>query len=604
MTKPPVSSYDRITGGNVVDLSWLSNQAFTINTHSRPLGELLFAVPVFHLLCNNHRALKITRHFVRHVAVRHESCRITSRNIYMLGLVTLANLLRKRAGQRRLFPGATWNPRRSLELMGITGGLKRQALTIAGTLVGSFSSPPFYSGEPVGMTYYSPSSGVFANHCSFYDVQYNARRLLPYVGSYFRRDQPSLGRFGSCYLDEVVVTDTLVTFRMSKCFYQSYPSNRTMEAMGNVVVSVRLLAKDQPFDIVVDVNLPKDIKFDGVVANFSIWERHARGLQYVSIASAYDNAVLIGGQTYADNQRYRSTGYTGPIGGLLAAFDKNLWVYSPGLFHSQGKALNNIMIDYGSNFENLIQSAQFIELIESVALKAPQTFADIFTDMNARSALGRIQMLTQLLSGAQLAYEFGVAPTIRALQKLTEELCSFTHSEASFKLEGYDFSSQDEYLKRAVLQGSPSYLGLSSSEVIWYSIAFRTECRSTLSAAHAAKAILMNDPIAMIHGYPTPSSIWESLSGSFAIDWVANVGPMIKDQQAYWLSPSVPLRIGHTVHSRFIYSDGRIFNNFWRSFESSIPIDPPGVSWLPFSGLPPISIPYGLQQLFRLTGRL
>lgn len=599
----PTEAFDYITvGGGAPDLSNWINQYYPVETQNRTLSDIFYADPIMRVLCYQHRPMNVTRYFVRHVTDEHPSLAIKIRNVYMLGLTAIGDLLRKRGSGYTNTAASTWHPRRALGLRGTSGGLDMQNLTI-GSMGYGVRYPVGVSGLKLDLTYFASPFGGFFYHCSFDDIAATARRLLPFSGQYFQRDAGSLGIYGYHTLEGLYVGDNIISYTMKNIFFQSYPVWRHMAIPSSIGVRIERADPASSHDLHIRVTGLSRVLIDGLDYGSSKpqWSGSVSGSIIRSTATRYDTNVIIGGVNYADQQRYLSPYAHGPFGGLMQAFEGNMAVYSPGLFHSQGKALSNLMIDYGANFENLIQSPQFIELIESVFLKSPQLFESIFTDVNA-SLAGRVKGLVDFITGHQLAYEFATAPTIRAVQKLLNRLLDFREGEGSFTLEGEDFTSRPLSFQRAVLQGAPTYLGLLNAKVRWYKIVFRTTARTSLSASNAAKAILMNDPIAMIGGYPTPSSIWESLGGSFAVDWFTAVGPMIKDQEAYWRSPSIPLRMGHTVHVRFDYNDGRRFNNFWRSVESNLPIDPPGDTWLPVGDLPSVAIPFGIQQLFRISG--
>jgi len=598
----PRDSFDYVVSTGVADMTWFVTQSYNYDTQARLLGDLLFADPIMCILANWHKKITATRYFIRHVVPKHESCTLKYRNIYMRGFVVLAELLRKRQDGYLNDAKSTWNARRALGLRGTSQGLVSPNLTV-GNLLAGYVQPVNFSNEPVALTYHAIGGGNFGYHCSFDDIREIALMVQTKVSYQFQRNVGSLSRYGSHRLASMMVSDDEISYTLSNPFFQSYPFKRTLEVKGRVSIIIRRCPPDEGgFDISVEIK-PFKVNYDRAIVSYEAqWKLQARGIIYHSLGTVFDTNVLIGGYNYAEQQAYRRPTVSGNFGGLMAAFDQNMAVYSPALFHTQGKALSDVMINFGQNFENLVQAPQFAELIESVFLNSPQLYKQIFASPGdgAHNALDRLTKLTKLLSGDTLAYNFAAVPTVKAVAKLFNTLKDFREGESSFVIEGSDLSSETESFVKAVMQGSQAYLGVDSSNVFRYKATFRTTVYTSLQASNASRAILMSNPLAAVGGFPTPSAIWESLAGSFVADWFLNIGPLIKDQQAYWSSPSVPLRIGHTVHLEFSYRDGRRFNNFWRSVESSLPIDPPHESWLPYVGLPVISIPYGILQVFRL----
>jgi hypothetical protein len=598
LTTRPKDAFDVISTSYANDLTAFFNAGEVINTQARLLIELIFFDPIAQLLYLHHRECLVTRYFPRFVVEEDPLCTIPIRNYHMVSAILLARLFDERAnGKRKIFE-SSWHARRALGLRGTTGGYSFDNLVVSNA-VGNYVYPIGFGNTKLDITKH-PFGGSTAYHFCFDDAVALAIRMKPYIGGRFQRSA-TLGRYGRGDLSSIIVTNSSIEYRWKDVVYQSYPGSRFMTCPA-INIRITRVPPGKPGDLTLTITGMNKALVDGGLPPPKTWNSSVVGKLRINHASQYETDVLVGGYTYAMNRRYRNAGFIGSLGSLIGSFGDNMSTYAPGLFHTQGRALSNLMIDYGSNFENIIQADQFAELINNIFLKTPQLFKAIFSPGDGLINLAtRVKRLAELMTGSQLAYEFAAAPTIRALSALMDQVLDFRKGEGQFTLEGENFSSQPLSFQKAVLQASPSFYGLSSSNIRWFRVTFRTTVYSSMQASMVAKAILLNDPVAMIHGYPTPESIYNVQPLSFVVDWGFQVGPMIKANSAYFQSPSMPLRVGHTVHVEFKYSDGRIFNNFWRSEESDYPIDPPGESWLPLAVFPPIAIPFGIQQLFRFS---
>lgn len=599
---PPSEALDVITEVLDLDFSVWLNSYEGINGQLRNRLDLLYIDPIILMIHLYHHECQVTRYFLRHVDINHPTCSYMVKSPYMAGMVIIADYLRKEAtGYENTGEGSTWKSRRSLGLRGSTQYLPVQQIALHNN--GMYYAFPINFGLLNFDLTQVVSGGQAKVQLSFDDIVAFAERMKPYNGAYFQRVVGSLGRYGEANLSNFVVGENIVSYTWTNIFFQSYPAGKTLRC-PKVNIKIERLAPGRKGDMSVTITGTKDTIIDGSdLPPPSNWSPSCTGRLRVNLATQYETDVMIGGTTYALSRRFYNGVYHTSLGSLVGSFASNIAAFGPGLFHTQGRALSNLMIDYGSNFENLIQSPQFIELISSVFENAPQLYAAVFDPRTGASFQDRVLRLTELITGGQLAYEFATAPTLRAISNLLNQSLDFRKGEGSFTIEGEgDFTSQPLSFQKAVMQSSPSFYGLSSIGVMRYKVIFRTTVYSSMEASMAAKAILTNDPLAMVHGYPTPEGIWAVQPMSFVVDWGFQVGPMISDATSYWRSLTMPLRIGHTVHVKFRYNDGRIFNNFWRSEESKLPLDPPGESWLPLGVLPQIAIPFGIQNLFRFGG--
>lgn len=291
------------------------------------------------------------------------------------------------------------------------------------------------------------------------------------------------------------------------------------------------------------------------------------------------------------------------MAGLIGAIDEPIRVFAPGLYHTQSKAISSLMVDYSSNFENLVQSPELLGLLAPLYASVEEPwFKKITSGAPSKYWLywSHVVRLARFLNGAILLYNFALAPNIRAIRKLAEPMFTPRAGEGTFTIEGLrTFSTEDPSLQHAVLQGIPELTGLTSADIIYHKIVFRSTAYTALTWTMLAKAIAAHNPLVRIHGYPSAEQIFATAQYSFVVDWALNLSSLINDHEVYANSPSLPLRIGHTVHVELAASDGRWFENFFRSTEAKYPMDPPGITWLPTTNLPAIAIPFGIQQLFR-----
>jgi hypothetical protein len=264
----------------------------------------------------------------------------------------------------------------------------------------------------------------------------------------------------------------------------------------------------------------------------------------------------------------------------------------PALYHTQGKAMNSVLSQFGKNFENFIELPSLITLLDEMA--GPNSPLRRFG--SKIPALEKLRFLILAFSGAILAWSFAIRPTLEAIKELASSACLPLVGEGVMSFETDDYTTLPLGLQNVISLGKPGEIVLG--DTVHIKATFRSEVTSVPDEAVIARAILNSDLAGTLGIFPTPKGIWDVGPLTFVIDWFIPIGRMIEDHQAYFRSPTLEFRVGHTAHIYIRMNDGREFDLFWRSSESSSLSDPPGDSWLQSSGVPWVSIPLCVSVLF------
>lgn len=589
--------YDVIQSSGVPDQGSWYYQGFLVpgDPYWKSMPDMLAYDPVMAFFATYSRPHQVKRYFVRHVSAPTEQCYVLTRNVYMRGIVLLANMYRAAVwGSRSNYVSANWKHRRSLSLSGTSSNL-------AYTRQWFWQSFAIDVPLPVWLSELHLSVGGYWFHsCPFEDIMGLASVIKKGVGGRFTTGH-GLGRYSAATLISVSVTDLQVVVVWGSVHYEGYPSGKSQD-VPQVTITYTRGKPSESIGFHVHVGGLETLYIDNSYWFETSWVTSTSTKVTFDLATRYETLLLLGGESYAESEVH-STRPKGPLSGLIGAFDDNISVYSPGLFRSQGVALNRLMADVGSNFENIIQSAQFVTMINGIINSDNATTKRVLSKpadgVNlSREFSARCKMITDAICGGYLAYSWGIRPAVEAVQKLAKEQLGPTQAEGEWIIEGEDFMSEDKSFRDALLMSSPVVLKLDPSLIRQFKIKFRTTAYTSTTYAALAKAYLLSDAFAHLHGYPTAMGLYESMQYSFALDWLIDLGPDILANQSYFTSPSLPLVIGHTVDVRFRTSDSRHFKNFWRSVASNYPIEPTGPSWARTFQFPFAAIPFGVQQLW------
>jgi hypothetical protein len=564
---------DTISKGSGAPLLAWYNQSQGFNSQARLLSEMLYAEPMLRIVCNNHCTLYVDRYFIRHVDKYRPLLVVSSRNPLYRGFVILGQLLRKRyrKKQRDAFP--SWNRRRCLSNYGTSQGLS-YSQTVSAT-IGGFTSPSGFDATTIDFTRFRDGpNGVYRLHMSFDDVVRFARKMVPFVGSVFRRTL-SLGRYGEHTLSSITITRTAVTMELKGITYQSYPGSKFMQCKG---ITVRFLRGTSNEALKISISGLGGVVFDGTpsIGSMSTYQSSVTSLTGINTPTGAYRRVH---DQLMDRVR-------GNLGFDMAQF-------RPAFYHTQGMALNDVILDISSNFENFVESPELFVLLEELIWFDPAT---PFGKFSSLPYIGRVLWLAKLLSGGILLWNFALRPTYEAVLNLAKETVKPSRAEAEMSFKGSDINLLPSGLAIHVRNVVKTY-GRLDSDLAYYDFKFRSMVTSTLGYVELAHAFLEQHPLLKAHVLPSPDQVWASAGGSFIVDWAVPISGYLQAHQAYAMSATIPFRIGHTARLVFDFKQGDLLEGFWRSAESNFLTDPPGDTWLMPSGVPWISIPLGLSVL-------
>jgi len=597
MTKRPDAPLDIIVSGSVLSLASFYNQSETIDTQARLLSEFLYAEPMLRLIGNYHRYLKLTRYYVRFIDDDVNDLSIRTRNNYFFSVQAIRRYVNRRRKLKE--PSSSWHRRRSRSVSGTTQ-YKNGVVHTLDTLIGGYVSPTPSSARSaqVDLTRYS-DSGIYREHFSFDDARNFALNVLvPAVNGLFKRTT-TFSRYGYHTLSSVEVSRDSIRMSLSDIVWQSYPSSRSMKR-PSIDIDIRRGSTDSAFGMTIYITGFSRIVLDNnPLLGYPKWVRSAYSQNIISMASQYDTDVLIGGVDYAEARSLHS--FNRPIQhrGIIESMNMPISMFKIGLYHTQSKAFHDAQLQLGKNLQNILQAPAFIEMIADVFLgDYGDLFHELFNPARSHDFLDQLRKWVVWISGNVLMVDFAVKPTYRAFTDLMAGFVGPLSAEGEFSIKGTDLSAET-LTYRNVFADFLKALNLTESDVSSYTTTMRSTVYTSTEYQHLAYLVWSSVPLASIGGVPTPTDVWKYASGSFAVDWALNVGPLIDDHQQYMQSMTMPFRIGHSVKHLVRLKDSRTFDLFMRSTEMSLPIDPPGDTWLPVSTFHADSVPLGVQKLLR-----
>jgi hypothetical protein len=537
-------------------------------------SQLLNADPLYRFLSRFHWSSVTGSVNPRYIDKSEAHLRTYHRNVYLGGLSVIVDVLRRKHRESLHDNYPSWNRRRTLTVSGALRSVVK--FTIAGWMQPSWSLPVGLSDDtdvsPRGSSVPVVAGGS-QRYLYFDDFVYFAKRMQKYDGQVFRVNE-SLGRSSQCIISDLMVSETRVSYHLTAVAATMYPSARKQSNNGIQVVIERKQPKGSlPFTSVSFFGLSQTKGFNGT-STFT--------LSYPETFIQYDHQDLSADATVLANEiEYIRKG----------AYGLSIDAMRGALYHTQGKALGGIMIDLDKNFENAVEASSFFPLITDLLLNP-----DVRKVLNRSGSLGgQIKSLSRIISGGILAWNFAIKPTIEALDSLINPFVLPTKSEASLVYERTSITALPAGLQS--LLKTMLLIPYKQTDVDWVKCTFRSEAWTTPSYENFVQT-LVNENIILRGGFlPTPSGAWASSPGSFVIDWFLPITRLLDDHQSYFLSFTLPFRIGHSFKIEAALKDGRYLTIFSRSDESNLPIDPPGDSWLEAPGLPPISIALGISAL-------
>jgi hypothetical protein len=537
----------------------------------RYLNELFLSDPILYTLLNNHTITACFRTEVREVSKPQSLLRIRGRSPYIAGLTILTYLFRKkhRNFQRDRFP--SWNRRRSFLMYGETQYYPRVEKTV-NTVYPGFSAPPLIWDVKIPFSRYY-NAGVAVDHIGYDDLLLLCKRLVGYVGLTFRRDF-SLGRYCQSTFASLYFDDAQITYELYNVEFKSYPSGKWFQAPKLRINIQRGSGTAESVKVYITGLKSTVVNKDRSLGNPNFIPS-ASGIYHTSAPDPSLSRKLL----LSMNQAFAHI---------------TMAKLAPALYHTQGKALNKILIDYSKNFENLVESPELLDMLNGL-FSSPSASVSKYFGKDV-SWYQRCRNLAQLLNGGILAWSFAIKPTIDAMQGIIKPCLIPSRGEGAMSFKGSDFASLPSGLFTLLSYGL-GQMGHSALSVVSYDITFRSTATTTPDYVTLARALMDTNPWVANGVLPSPKAIWDTGKGSFVVDWFTPIGRTIADHQAYFSSPTMPFRIGHTMRCIIDFNDGRSVDLFYRSSESNLPIDPPGDSWLQAPGLPPVSIPLGVSVL-------
>lgn len=541
------------------------NQIAGVGGGPRAFGELFYADPLLQLIRTYYRTLRVNNVEIRRVDKPLDHLLVDGRNPYIYGLSLLQKLVKRRRMKRRRDVFPSWNARRSLSVSGDFSGIAQ--IPLVGFL-NSWTSPAI-SSIPIALTRVASTSGT-QSHFSFDDVKVLARKLQPYVGSFFRRDGGT--GVGEHTLNSMFISDDLVKYKLVSCQFDGPGSGYWQNAPALWIVIRRLDSGDMSIDI------------HGLGSAYVDKNPNLKP-KYRSHALA-EATILSDGSPVLSHQMHHSVNY------LFG--DLKMRRFRPALYHTQGGALAQVLIDYGKNFENFIELPQLLDLFELVykTRKLGQWVSRL-------SWQGKLEWLSRVFCGSWLSKDFTLRPTLQAIKDLATAHSRPFKGEKSMIFDTTDISTLPEGLKLLLSDRLDHFF--NAADITHFRADFRTEVTISPDEVVLARAVMEHDPLAFLGLYPTPSGAWNTGKFTFIVDWFVPIGRLIKDHESYVRSPSLDCRIGHTALFKISTTKGLTYTLFWRSSYNDRPTDPPGDSWLQALGLPSISIPLAVSML--LSGR-
>lgn len=542
------------------------------------LQELLYADPILQIFTKYNMPVIVDAFNSRVINTFRPDLTPGSRNNILKGLTTFANVVRKIRKEDLKETLPSWNMRRSMMSGGVVGAKGSSQVPLSQRL-SNFTLPGGITNVPVPTTRVS-SSGGYVHHLSFDGLRVFAKRLMQYEGQTFHRTN-SLSRYGTHKMVGLTVEEDKISYTIVLPFYKAYPSSASLSASTIDVVIRRLHNGSQGLECsVIELR-----GLDSAIAKVgSLQER---------VPFSGTSIGFYTGSPAPSLEREKE------MRRLTHSFSYSIGQFRPAFYHTQGRAMREIMIDYDKNFENLVESASFLSDLRKLALSSESKVAKIFD--NSMPVYDRIRSFATLFTDASLAWSFGIKPTIEAIDNLIQPLVSPISGEGEIRYTVDSISSLPQTMQDVIFRYVPTYFDYDPViDCLHLDARFRSFAWTYPTYQAFAEGLWKNSPALAAGIIPSPSGIYNASTLSFTVDWVFGVSTYIDDFQTYATSFTIPFRIGHTAQIDMFFSDGRRINVFLRSIASSSLFDPgpDGDSWLNLPPLPPISLALTTSMLF------
>jgi len=249
----------------------------------------------------------------------------------------------------------------------------------------------------------------------------------------------------------------------------------------------------------------------------------------------------------------------------------------PILFHTQSQALSSAMGDVSRNFETFMELPGTKDLVASFlsyALAKPSIPKLSTPDLIAKLS----KLWITYIFAIRPAYE-GIRDIVFAVQKLPQSKYEYSYVKEG---DNSSFLNLPQSMREYILQGI-----ITSDQVKRFKFIAHSEVVFELDAAYVARVVSsMIEPTVRTGIVPEPRYIWAGLRYSFAVDWVLPMSSLIEDAQTYLASFTSPIStIGHSISIELEAKDGRVFNAYIRSENTTRPLDPHRDSWLQSGGV-------------------
>lgn len=534
---------------------------------SDTIAELLGADPFIRLLRLYVRELRAVRCHVRYDDSSIYHLRIEGRNPLIKGFRVLRrSVIEKRRNETASYAYPSWTRRRSLSAYGDVTHQPRSLIT---NEFAQWESPGGFNTHEVSSSQVVVGAGL-SKHLTFDDFRAFANSLMPFVGSQFKTLTSGLGVYARCTLQGLDVEADYIRYSLTDVFHQSYPgSNYALAPHLNVEI-FRGSAGDMTITF---------LGFDGI--------KIIRGSE--TRKATYPNIRVAKSIVIRDNDLDLRRRYASQLGHVFG--HHVMTAFKPALFHSQGKALNSLLIQYDKNFENFVESPELFALVNSLN-KAKEFSPDV---LGADPWIERLKKIALLFAGIQLSWAFALKPTLDAIREQVKPLLLPLKGEASIAFSNRALSSLPNGLQSVLL--SRTSADYHSASITSVTALFRTEAHTVPDEITIARTIMESDIFARLGLYPSLKQIWETAPFSFVADWWLSIGRRIDDLSAYLRAPTLETRIGHTAHILVDLENGLVFDLFHRSGFNRSPTDPPSDSWLESPGAPTIAIPLAVSML-------
>lgn len=501
------------------------------------------------------------------------------RNSYLIGFTIAADIVRKQSRRdfSRAFP--SWNKIRSRRVYG-TLSKEYTIPKMDGFALPVWTQPSnFMADTDMSIPHCSllNLSGRAGRHMTFDQLKRFAKRLgEKYEGAQFSRPD-TLGRESKATLSRVEVFEDSIEYVLTGLSGTYAPSSRSIKISAVKVFIMR--------SYTVGGSTVTNVVINGLQHAVGYYGDKVYALPFAESVFTNDSYV---DDPWVHTVFAEQNFYSGI---LFKAFSiQNL---RGALYHTQAKAMSAVLLDFDRNFENLVEASSFFDV-----------FGDLLLDSSVKRLLtapglalfDRVRNLSDILSGATLAYNFAIKPTVDALNNLLQPLIAPVKGEGELAYSGASFSDLQISHMRTFMEQAVN-TAVPGAKVVDFEFRFRSEVYVTPNVANVIQT-LYNENMFLAGGIvPSPSAVWAASKASFIIDWFLPISRMLDDHTNYMLSFVVPFRIGHSVRCIITLDDGRTFDLFMRSEQSDYLLDPPEFSWLEAPGAPPIAIALAVKTM-------